>query len=80
MLQSGQQLRLEFPSGQYITSTKGWCRDGKLLTPLKRYSTSRVRINPDSFDREVICRVVHGFYEWNEYPTLCAVLEKVKEG
>ena len=53
--------------------------DGELLTLLKRYSTSRVRINPDSFDREAIRRVVHGFYERKEYPTLCALLEKVKE-
>ena len=53
--------------------------DGELLTPVKRYSTSRIRINPDSFDRKVIRRAVHGFYERKEYPTLSKVLEKVKE-
>jgi hypothetical protein len=37
-------------------------QDGALLTPLKRYSSSRVRINPDEFDREVIHHVVHSFY------------------
>ena len=52
---------------------------GTLLTPLKRYSASRVRINPDNFDREVIRRVVHGFYERKEYPTLSSVLERVKQ-
>ena len=54
-------------------------QDGTLLTPLKRYSASRVRINPDEFDREIIRRVVHEFYVRKEYPTLAAVLEKVKE-
>ena len=51
-------------------------QDGKLLTPRKRYSTSRIRINTDGFDREIICRA---FYARKEYPTLSAVLEKVKE-
>ena len=51
-------------------------QDGKLLTPRKRYSTSRIRINPDGFDREIIRRA---FYARKEYPTLSAVLEKVKE-
>ena len=54
-------------------------QDGTLLTPLKRYSASRVRINPDELDREIIRRVVHDFYVRKEYPTLSAVLEKVKE-
>ena len=49
--------------------------DGEFLIPVKRYSTSRIRINPDSFDREVIRRTVHGFCEQKEYPTLSAVLE-----
>ena len=26
-------------------------QDGTLLTPLKRYASSRVRVNPDEFDR-----------------------------
>ena len=52
-------------------------QDGTLLTPLKRYV--RVRVNPDEFDRETIRRVVHDSYTNKEYPTLSAVLEKVKE-
>ena len=36
-------------------------QDGTLLIPLKRYAASRVRINPDEFDREVIRRTVHVF-------------------
>ena len=53
--------------------------DEHFLTPVKRYASSRVRINPDSFDRAVIRRVVHGFYLRKEYPTLSKVLGKVKE-
>ena len=34
---------------------------------------------PDSFDKVVIRRVVHGFYLRKEYPTLSKVLGKVKE-
>ena len=30
---------------------------------MKRYAVSQIRVNPDSFDRDVIWRVVHGFYE-----------------
>ena len=54
-------------------------RDGQLLTPVKRYTTSRIRINPDTFDREAIRRLVHAFYIRREYPTIAAVLEKAKE-
>ena len=58
-------------------------RDGQLLTPVKRYTTSRIRINPDTFDREAIRRlvhvIVHAFYIRREYPTIAAVLEKAKE-
>ena len=36
--------------------------DEHLPTPIKKYASSRVRINRDSFDRGVIRRVVHGFY------------------
>ena len=32
----------------------------------------------DSFDREAMWRLVHGFYIKKEYPTLSAVLEKVR--
>jgi len=52
--------------------------DSHLLTPVKRYSVSRIRINPDSFDREVIRRLVHSFYTRKEYPTILKVLEKAK--
>ena len=29
-------------------------RDDQLLTPVKRYTASRIRINPDTFDRKAI--------------------------
>ena len=54
-------------------------RDGQLLTPVKRYTTSQIRINPDTFDREAIHRLEHAFYTRREYPTIAAVLEKAKE-
>ena len=50
-----------------------------ILTPTKRYTASRIRINPDAFDREVIRRTVHSFYEKREYPTLTGILDKLKE-
>ena len=36
--------------------------EGKLLTPVKQYTISRVCVNPDSFNREVIQCTVHSFY------------------
>ena len=54
-------------------------RDSQLLTPVKRYTVSRIRVNPDAFDREVIRRIVHSFYASKEYPTIEAVLAKLKE-
>ena len=53
--------------------------DGQLLTPVKRYTVSRIRVNPDSFDREAIRQLVHAFYTRREYPTLDVVLEKARE-
>ena len=53
--------------------------DGNFLTPVRRYTVSRIRVNPDSFDQGVIRQVVHSFYERKEYPTVSGVLEKVKE-
>ena len=53
--------------------------DGQFLTPLRRYTASRIRVNPDSFDQGVIRRVVHSFYERKEYPTASGVLQQVKE-
>ena len=53
--------------------------DGQFLTTVKRYGVSQIRINPDSFDREIIRRTIHKFYCRKEYPTLCSVLDKIKE-
>ena len=39
------------------------------LSPMKHSTTSRVRVNPGSFDQEVICKKM--------YPTLSAVLDRV---
>ena len=50
--------------------------DGQLLTPVKRYMASHIRVNPDTFDREAIRWLVHGFYTRREYPTLDGVLKK----
>ena len=33
--------------------------DGQLLTPVKMYTASRILINPDTFDREAILRLMH---------------------
>ncbi len=52
--------------------------DGKILTPIKRYTMSRIRVNPDSFDCDVIRKIVHSFCERKEYPTLCKLLDVVK--
>ena len=51
---------------------------GIFKTPAKRYTTSRTRINVDDFDRQAIRRVVHGFYERHEYPTLQSLLAELK--
>ena len=53
--------------------------DGQLLTPVKHYTVSRIRVNPDSFDREVIRQAVHSFYEKKEFPTLDKIVVRVKE-
>ena len=37
-------------------------RDGQLRTPVKRYTTFRIQINPDTFEREAIRRLMHAFY------------------
>ena len=49
------------------------------MMPVKRYGVSRIRINPNLFDREIIRRIIHNVYCRKEYPTLCSVLEKIKE-
>ena len=43
------------------------------------YTTSRVRVNPDSFNKEVIRLTVHSFYTQRQYPTLTTILAKLKE-
>ena len=53
--------------------------DGQFMMPVKRYGVSRIRINPNSFDREIIRRIIHNVYCRKEYLTLCSVLEKIKE-
>ena len=53
--------------------------EGQFLTPVKRYTVSRIRTNRDGFDCGVIRKVVHDFYEHKEYPTLSLLLDKVKE-
>ena len=54
-------------------------QEGKLLTLVKQYTTSRVRVNPDSFNKEVIGRTVHSFYTQQQYPILTTILAKLKE-
>ena len=49
------------------------------LTPIKRYIASRVHVNVDSFDKEVIRRTIHSFYDRREYPTLTKILEALRE-
>ena len=54
-------------------------RESKLLTHVKRYITSRVCMNPDSFNKEVIWRTVYSFYTQRQYLTLTTILAKLKE-
>ena len=53
--------------------------DNTYLTPTKRYERTRIRVDPDSFDRTAIKRIVHTFYDRREYPTLTAVWREAKE-
>ena len=53
--------------------------DEHFLTPIKRYITSRIRINPDSFDREAIRQTLHTFYDQRKYLTLTTLLETVRQ-
>ena len=53
--------------------------DGHFLTPVKRYALSRIRLNPDAFDREALRRLVHEFYDRREYPTLTLLPHAAKE-
>ena len=53
-------------------------QDMKFFTPLRRYIVSRLRVNPDSFDRAAIKRIVHAIYRQRQYPTIMSVLEKAK--
>ena len=54
-------------------------QDKQFLTPIKWYMASRLCINPDTFDKEVIWQTVHSFYDRREYPKLLKVLEVFKE-
>ena len=49
------------------------------MTPVKRYTTPRVDVNPDPFNKEVIRRIVHSSYTQRQYPTLTTILAKLKE-
>ena len=53
--------------------------DGQVLTPVKRYAASRIRVNPDSSDKANIRRLIHQLFEAKVYPTLTNVLAKTKE-
>ena len=53
--------------------------DNTYLTPTRRYDRTRIRVDPDSFDRTAIKQIVHAFYERREYPTLTAVWREAKE-
>ena len=53
--------------------------EGKLLTPVKRYTTSRVYLNPDPFNKEVIQCTVHSSYTQRQNSTLTTILAKLKE-
>ena len=52
--------------------------DGQLLTPVKRYTTSQTRINPDTFDMKAIRWPVHAFDIRREYPTSLQCLRRWK--
>ena len=53
--------------------------DNTYLTPTKRYERTQIRVDPDSFDRTAIKRIVHTFYDRRGYPTLTAVWREAKE-
>ena len=62
-----------------VATIKRQARSGdQFKTPTKRYTTSRNQINVDDFDRQAIRRVIHGFYERHEYPTLSSLLAELK--
>ena len=53
--------------------------DNTFLTPTKRYERTRIRVNPDSFDKAALRQIVHSFYNRREYPTLTGVWREAKE-
>ena len=59
--------------------TKEYRGQGKFESPAKRFKKSRVRINPDEFDRAAIRRTIHDFYSSKEYPTLDKLLTKLHD-
>ena len=56
-------------------------KEDGLNTPKKRvrYHKSRIRINPDDFDRAAIRQTIQQFYERRDYPTLRTLLEALRE-
>ena len=48
------------------------------MTPVKQYTTLRVRVTPYSLDKEVMQCTLHRFYT-QLYPTSTTVLDKLKE-
>ena len=54
--------------------TKDYRGQGQFDSPAKRYQSSRVKINPDDFDRAAIKQAIHEFYACKKYPTLDKVL------
>ncbi len=66
------EMSVKWIHKEYLT------QDCIFLTPVKRYSISRIRVDPDSFDRVAVKRIFHGFYHRREYPTISGVLEKAK--
>ena len=62
-----------------VATIRRQAKDGdQFKTPTKRYTTIRTRINVDDFDKQAIRRVIHGFYERHEYPTLDSLLAELK--
>ena len=57
-----------FLRGQYYTEFR---------LHVQSVKKSRVRINPDEFDRAAIRRTIHDFYACKEYPTLDKLLQKL---
>ena len=80
------EKRLKAATGLSARSLRRFHRESKEkgevdISPKKRnrYSKTRMRINPDDFDRAAIRRTVHEFYERKAYPTLTTLLASVRQ-